>query len=217
VKTNQKGFSVVEILIVGVVVGLFGAAGWLVYDRQNIKNDNRKASSQTTQTNTKLTDSAEQPKVQEPKKEYKEYIDDVAGYSFSFLSDWRLEENERVEKRPKAYLESPDHKVEGQGYESKQISGVSIVFSGTDIPQKDRTADNIGDTGGYACDYDKKVLTINGKKVFQCKNDTLGRQITITVFFKDNGLRLEVIKYGLKVQEANYLEAYNDIINSLKY
>jgi len=34
-KSNQKGFSVVEILIVIFVVGLLGAVGWLVYDRQN--------------------------------------------------------------------------------------------------------------------------------------------------------------------------------------
>jgi prepilin-type N-terminal cleavage/methylation domain-containing protein len=34
-KVNQKGFSVVEILIVIVVIGLIGTVGWLVYDRQN--------------------------------------------------------------------------------------------------------------------------------------------------------------------------------------
>jgi Tfp pilus assembly protein PilV len=36
-KANQKGFSVVETLLVIVVVGLFGAVGWLVYDRQKNK------------------------------------------------------------------------------------------------------------------------------------------------------------------------------------
>lgn len=38
-KSNQKGFSVVEITIVIVVVGLLGAIGWLVYDRQSSKNN----------------------------------------------------------------------------------------------------------------------------------------------------------------------------------
>lgn len=33
-KTNQKGFSAVEIILVVAVVGLIGAVGWLVYDRQ---------------------------------------------------------------------------------------------------------------------------------------------------------------------------------------
>jgi prepilin-type N-terminal cleavage/methylation domain-containing protein len=38
---NEKGFSVVEILIVIVVVGLIGAVAWLIYDRQgnNKKTD----------------------------------------------------------------------------------------------------------------------------------------------------------------------------------
>ncbi|MEX2014658.1 MAG: prepilin-type N-terminal cleavage/methylation domain-containing protein [Candidatus Saccharimonadales bacterium] len=50
-KNNQKGFSVVEILIVIVVVGLLGAAGWLVYVRQKIKTDaNDNSISEQTQT-----------------------------------------------------------------------------------------------------------------------------------------------------------------------
>ena len=49
-KSNQKGFSVVEILIVIVVVGLLGAGGWLVYDRQ--KNKTPETSITQSQTNT---------------------------------------------------------------------------------------------------------------------------------------------------------------------
>jgi prepilin-type N-terminal cleavage/methylation domain-containing protein len=36
-QTHQKGFSVIEILLVVVVVGLIGVVGWLVYDHQNSK------------------------------------------------------------------------------------------------------------------------------------------------------------------------------------
>ncbi len=36
-KQNSEGFSVVEILIIFVIIGLVGAVGWLVYDRQNNK------------------------------------------------------------------------------------------------------------------------------------------------------------------------------------
>jgi prepilin-type N-terminal cleavage/methylation domain-containing protein len=212
---SQRGFSAVEIIMAIVIIGLLATVGWFVYDRQNGNKDKQKSSTQT-QIETQTTVA---PKEKTPVATRKEYKDDVAAYSFTYLNNWKLGENERVETQPRAYLESPDYKVEeGQGpYSSKLLSGVSIVFSGTTISQKDKTADNIGDTGGYACDYDKKILTINGKKVFQCKNDTLGRQITITVFFKDNGLRIESIRYGLKEEENKYSEAYNDILNSLKY
>lgn len=47
-KANEKGFSVVEILVVIVIVGLVGTVGWLVYDRQQSKSDTKNEVSQTT-------------------------------------------------------------------------------------------------------------------------------------------------------------------------
>ena len=55
-KSNQKGFSVVEILIVIVVVGLLGAVGWLVYDRQKSKT------SETSNTQVSTSQKEETPK-----------------------------------------------------------------------------------------------------------------------------------------------------------
>lgn len=60
-KANQKGFSVVEILIVIVVVGLLGAVGWLVYDRQKSKSDSKDTSTQASQQEQKQ-ETAETPK-----------------------------------------------------------------------------------------------------------------------------------------------------------
>jgi len=51
-KANEKGFSVVELLIVVVVVGLIGAVGWLVYNRQNNKPDSPQASQQSNEAAT---------------------------------------------------------------------------------------------------------------------------------------------------------------------
>jgi len=54
-KTNQKGFSVVEVLVVIIIVGLLGTVGWLVYDRQKNKTDDTNTASQTTQQKTTTT------------------------------------------------------------------------------------------------------------------------------------------------------------------
>lgn len=51
-KANQKGFSVVEILVVIVVVGLLGAVGWLVYDRQRDKTEPVVTKTETVVTKT---------------------------------------------------------------------------------------------------------------------------------------------------------------------
>lgn len=60
-RANQKGFSVVEILVVIVVVGLLVAVGWLVYDRQSKnKNDTPKTTNSeqsTTPQNTQASPS----------------------------------------------------------------------------------------------------------------------------------------------------------------
>jgi prepilin-type N-terminal cleavage/methylation domain-containing protein len=55
-KANQKGFGFVEILIVIVVVGVLGAVGWLVYDRQKSKT------SDTPNTQVNTTQKEETPK-----------------------------------------------------------------------------------------------------------------------------------------------------------
>lgn len=44
---KQRGFTIVEVLIVIVIVGLLGAVGWLVYDRQ--KSDDNSSQRTTTQ------------------------------------------------------------------------------------------------------------------------------------------------------------------------
>jgi hypothetical protein len=46
-KKNEDGFSIVEILIVVVVVGLIGAVGWFVVDRKKPTNSQAPATSQT--------------------------------------------------------------------------------------------------------------------------------------------------------------------------
>ena len=75
-KVNQKGFSVVEILIVIVVVGLLGTVGWLVYDRQKSKT------SETSNTQASAPQKEKTPK-QETKK-----ADPNEGYLV--MSEWGL-------------------------------------------------------------------------------------------------------------------------------
>jgi type II secretory pathway pseudopilin PulG len=61
VKKNEKGFGVVEILVVLVIVGLIGTAGWLVYARQNNKTDNKQSNTQAGQQEKEETTKNEAP------------------------------------------------------------------------------------------------------------------------------------------------------------
>src|SRR5687768_14525746 len=72
-KVNQKGFSAVEILIVLVVIGLIGGAGWYVLHNRQDKN----TESTTTQTNT----------TESTPPNLSKYDDDFV--SFNYPSDWK--------------------------------------------------------------------------------------------------------------------------------
>ncbi len=91
-KANQKGFSVVEILIVIVVVGLLGMVGWLVYDRQKTKKleaptptTTQKTEQQTESQNTKPVDeTASWLQYESPGKEFR----------FKVADGWKLHKKE---------------------------------------------------------------------------------------------------------------------------
>lgn len=83
-KANQKGFSVVEILIVIVVVGLLGAVGWLVYDRQ--KSPKQSATSQNTSEQTDKIQATTNPSTD--KETIKTTTITNKKFSVSIPSDW---------------------------------------------------------------------------------------------------------------------------------
>jgi prepilin-type N-terminal cleavage/methylation domain-containing protein len=90
-KTNQKGFSVVEVLLVVAVVGLLGGVGWLVYDRQQSKND----TTQSTASQTSQTDKQQTTNGQETTNAYEgmtAYSNSTYGITFYHPKDWKTEE-----------------------------------------------------------------------------------------------------------------------------
>jgi len=87
-KTNEKGFSVVEILVVVVIVGLVGTVGWLVYDRQS-KN---KTEPVATQAETQKEDSETTTAAKDPYEGMTKYSNDKYGVTFYHTKDWKTEE-----------------------------------------------------------------------------------------------------------------------------
>lgn len=85
-KTNQKGFSAVEIILVIVVVGLIGVVGFMVY-----KNHNKTTSNSTaTTTNTPATSTAQPTaKTTTPKEISDDWLEYKAPhYSVKFADGW---------------------------------------------------------------------------------------------------------------------------------
>lgn len=75
-KTNQKGFSAIKILIVLIVVGLIGGAGWLAWGRQ--KSADKQVSTHSVVTRTDDTKKLKKPVTTTPVQKYLE------------LSEWHI-------------------------------------------------------------------------------------------------------------------------------
>lgn len=105
-KSNQKGFSVVEILIVIVVVGLLGAVGWLVYDRQKSpKQSETTQQSSSTQENLRPTnDKKEDQKL--INAGWKVYTSEKLKISFEYPDGWTVKEEDQISQGSRIYISS---------------------------------------------------------------------------------------------------------------
>ena len=180
-KANQKGFSGVEILIVIVVVGLLGAVGWLVYDRQNNKADNNEAvSTQETQQTNENADSTKD-------SDYKT----VDAIKYTVPVSWQTAKGPFLDSEIAdmgQYLLSPDYKEAG-GEQLSILAGAYINFQklkwdGIDSNITPEQAVNVvkNAEGGYLDSNSVKLTTVGGKEVvmFNAGHTTDG----VTVFHK---------------------------------
>ncbi len=81
-KIDEKGFSVAELLIMVLVVGLIGAVGWLVYDRQKSKTADKTSTNTTSQANNKTEE------IVDKYANWSTYKDDYV--SFKYPKDWAV-------------------------------------------------------------------------------------------------------------------------------
>lgn len=84
---NQKGFSVVEVLVMVIIVVLISAVGWLVYDRQSSKADPAvtPTSTSSTQQNTAVE---EQPKKVDETADWVKYSNKSGAFSVNYPKNW---------------------------------------------------------------------------------------------------------------------------------
>jgi prepilin-type N-terminal cleavage/methylation domain-containing protein len=88
-KSNQKGFSVIEILLVIVVVGLIGTVGWLVYDRQNSDTDAQaNQNSVQEQGNTEEDQPIGDKDTSNVPEGWTTYDNETLGFSFNYPSEY---------------------------------------------------------------------------------------------------------------------------------
>lgn len=83
---NQKGFGVVEILIVIVAVGLIGSASW--YVRQSKNKSDKNTSTQSSMPTVTIDKSTEKPAEETLPADYVWYENKDVGFKFAYPRSW---------------------------------------------------------------------------------------------------------------------------------
>ena len=123
-KNNQKGFSVVEILIVIVVVGLLGAVGWLVYDRQKSKTPD--TSNTQTSTPQKEETPKQEAKAADPYEGWKSGTFKYTKLSYKLPSKWQdISDNTKFQ----------DHGYKYEEVKLKAADGFTLIMSVNNLPR----------------------------------------------------------------------------------
>lgn len=112
-RRNQNGFSVVEIIMAVVIVGLVGAVGWLYWTQA--KNDTTSSASANAVADKKSPKASPESAVS-----MKTYQNKALGVAFSYPSTWTLSDS--PDSRYKVYINDVSKKVQSP-------NGFSLVFS----------------------------------------------------------------------------------------
>lgn len=154
-KRNQKGFSVVEILIVIIVVGLIGTVVWVVYDRQGTNN------SQATKSEQKQETKKDETTTQQPEEYagWKVHKDSNWKLEFKYPVDWSVASRDYINggnNTREIILKSPDFKSNTASVIEDINAGATITVSANDTDMTDFSATGLKDNEAY------KVTTVAG-------------------------------------------------------
>lgn len=102
-KKEQKGFSLVEVLLTLLVTAVIGFGGYYVWQNQHNNNDAKASSTKATITKTES-----RPNNTDPYQDWKSYTLPYEKLSFKYPSDWAIS-NENAKGRDVVSVKSSDN------------------------------------------------------------------------------------------------------------
>lgn len=167
---NEKGFTVVEIILAVVVVGLLVGLGWYVWQA------NMPPATMKTGTSTAPQTTEQEPADTTRPKSYTRY-----GLTFSYPQDWALAAADNMQSRS-TVLTSPD--FTDTGTQGQRVTIDEAVFLENNLTADNFRTKHLDANPNSYRDY--KDLTIDGKKAVQYRQ---GDSLT-TVFFLADGKKV---------------------------
>lgn len=213
IKTNQKGFSALEIVIVLAVVGVIAAVGWFIYSRQQDKKTNSTQTA-TTQTAAQTTTEKTEEPASEQKYKAKSYTSSKGAFSMDILNGWTVEEDTTydyffqysVDKLTYAEAKEPTVKKTANSGVGGYVPGIKVSVNNNheEITKGEKFTLDDGTVG-----YCKKTVTTSKDDPTGTMADDKGDFISKDCFFKKADQKLKASysyyeKEPLDVESVEY-------------
>lgn len=229
-KLGQKGFGAVEILIVIVVVGLLGAVGWLVYSRQNTKQDANKPTQTSESKPDTITDEAKNTetttKTPDPTEGWKTVTNDKYHFSYKYPTTNKCEDFV-IETITSSQLYSLGERINNSGVRcsvSVQASAsplsVRVSVAGSTEDQPDFGDKQMQGNNYYKLQSKDKVTVsgVSGTKWHYVPSDDQSDEIYYYYFkYKDLGYVIVVNDNGFKLSAYDVTDLGNSIFGTFKF
>jgi Tfp pilus assembly major pilin PilA len=180
-RLNNKGFGLVETLLVIVVIAVIGVGGWAVYHNGH-KAKTASATSSTTVSkggNTKANS-----KTTNPYTDWKTYCDSVYGYCFKYPTTWTVTSNNAatsVGSEGGISLMSPSKTVQVSYSNASVKDSNAVSFMTTAITKLDTTSQDLTLVGGYIPTSGNNGLAGNDIPSYQVVDASILGQFPLTV------------------------------------
>lgn len=215
-KFNQKGFSAVEILVVIVVIGLLGAVGWLVYDRQN----NKSSETPDTKPSTSITQNSPADKNEELPASKLKY--DKGSYAFLYPDTWAVDntnQDDSVVLKAADYKKyRPEDVPEGEVFQWK-VAGYLLEIREIPNNAPNETIEKLTDhivveektLGGGS----HKQIAVDGNKALLVNNKHEDTYLYVIVFH--DGKRTHMQLNSKDDSDSESAKVFDEILASFKF
>ncbi|MCK9641745.1 MAG: hypothetical protein M0R39_17720 [Prolixibacteraceae bacterium] len=215
-KNNKQGFSIVEVILIIVIIGVIGSVGWYVWQSKNKTDktlDNAVSSQNEPQKTIKSTPT---PNVNFVAK-------NASKLQFSYVkpNGWSFTESTNPEV-PGYYgitYVAPGTTKNSGGMADTIKTGAEIVIN----KSNDDTYKSIDELFAKAPVYklisskDLKNIQIDGVRAVQFNMAYEVPDALTTLFYIDSNLYTIAIEKAAYNGHPEYLNAYNDLISSIKF
>lgn len=188
-KHNEKGFSVIAILIVIFVVGLLGVVGWFVYERQNSKVDGSSATTQPRDNNDTQISNTETD------------IKTLDAVKYTVPTEWETAKDPFLDLEVAAgsglYLLSPDYSEVGDGQLSIN-AGAYIYFEKLEW---------VGIDKNTSLEQAANIVKNNEGSYIDSKSVALTKVGDVQVVMFDNGHNSDGVSVFHKTSGGQWLDA----------